>query len=99
VGGALGGRPLDHLDGGQKARIKAGEDGSGISHGAHLIPMRQAGGGAGALLGTLAGALTSTLTTTLPCFHAIGGTAVAGLRCTFGVEPAFTIHDREVPRT
>jgi hypothetical protein len=33
VDGALGGRPLDHLDGGQKAWIKAGEGGSGISHG------------------------------------------------------------------
>jgi hypothetical protein len=36
VGGALGGRPLDHLNGGQKARIKAGEGGSVISHRAHL---------------------------------------------------------------
>jgi DNA helicase-2/ATP-dependent DNA helicase PcrA len=58
----------------------------------------QAGGSAGALLGTLAGALASTLTTTLPwagTFHAIGARLLRDYSAQIGVDPAFTIHDRE----
>jgi DNA helicase II / ATP-dependent DNA helicase PcrA len=60
----------------------------------------QAGGAVhgSALLGTLAGALTSTLTTALPwagTFHAIGARLLRDYAAQIGVDPAFTIHDRE----
>jgi DNA helicase-2/ATP-dependent DNA helicase PcrA len=62
----------------------------------------QAGGSAGAFLGTLAGTfestLTSALTTALPwagTFHAIGARLLRDYSAQIGVDPAFTIHDRE----
>ncbi len=54
----------------------------------------QTGGGAGALLGALAG----TLSATLPwagTFHAIGARLLRDYATQIGVDPAFTIHDRE----
>jgi DNA helicase II / ATP-dependent DNA helicase PcrA len=54
----------------------------------------QAGGSAGALLGALAG----TLSATLPwagTFHAIGARLLRDYAAQIGVDPAFTIHDRE----
>jgi DNA helicase II / ATP-dependent DNA helicase PcrA len=59
----------------------------------------QAGGvAAGAGLGTLAGSFASTLTSTLPwagTFHAIGARLLRDYAAQIGVDPAFTIHDRE----
>jgi DNA helicase-2/ATP-dependent DNA helicase PcrA len=56
------------------------------------------GAAASTLLGTLAGALTGTLTASLPwagTFHAIGARLLRDYSAQIGVDPAFTIHDRE----
>jgi DNA helicase II / ATP-dependent DNA helicase PcrA len=54
----------------------------------------QASGSAGALLGTLAGTLTSALPWA-GTFHAIGARLLRDYSAQIGVDPAFTIHDRE----
>jgi DNA helicase-2/ATP-dependent DNA helicase PcrA len=54
--------------------------------------------GGGAFLGSLAGALGAALTTALPwagTFHAVGARLLRDYSAQIGVDPAFTIHDRE----
>jgi DNA helicase II / ATP-dependent DNA helicase PcrA len=61
-------------------------------------PSQASGASSGASLGMLAGALSATLTTALPwagTFHAIGARLLRDYATQIGVDPAFTIHDRE----
>jgi DNA helicase II / ATP-dependent DNA helicase PcrA len=66
--------------------------------GREALAASQAGNGTGALVGALVGTLGGSFASALPwagTFHAIGARLLRDYAAQIGVDPAFTIHDRE----